>query len=195
MIFRILIEYPGWLNTWASDSWPHCRNAWRKTYDHNIADHWLLYGRFDMAGNFNWSRHCRFSHNGICLWSHVSNCHILFASNFTKALACDRCRLSCCVSACEPFKLLNEGFNLRLMNCRFAQGGVAFFPFINGQLIDKAGITSMLPYTLGLGIATTIIWILVPSPVPMFGFLSKSQKEHSEDVRPLPVDQEGSTTA
>lgn len=72
---------------------------------------------------------------------------------------------------------------------------MAFFPFINGQLIDKAGITSMLPYTLGLGIATTIIWILVPSPVPMFGFLSKSQKEHSEDVRPLPVDQEGSTTA
>ncbi|GAB5588294.1 hypothetical protein Unana1_03194 [Umbelopsis nana] len=55
----------------------------------------------------------------------------------------------------------------------FGQGGVAFFPFINGQVIDKAGIKGMMPYELGVGIATAIIWILVPSPVPMFSFLSR----------------------
>ncbi|KAH8553344.1 major facilitator superfamily domain-containing protein [Umbelopsis sp. PMI_123] len=45
----------------------------------------------------------------------------------------------------------------------FGQGGVAFFPFINGQIIDKAGIGAMMPYTLGLSAAATIVWVFLPT--------------------------------
>jgi hypothetical protein len=55
----------------------------------------------------------------------------------------------------------------------FGQGGVAFFPFINGQIVDVAGISSMMPYTLGLAGLCSIIWIILPSPAPAFAFIAK----------------------
>lgn len=82
------------------------------------------------------------------------------------------------------------------MEHRFGSAGVAFFPFINGQVVDKAGINSMMPYTLGLSIAGTIMWIVVPSAVPVFGVLSKLTFKRSKTVEEsLPPDQENSTIA
>ncbi|CAO3690643.1 unnamed protein product [Umbelopsis ramanniana] len=53
----------------------------------------------------------------------------------------------------------------------FGQGGVAFFPFINGQIIDKAGITAMMPYTLGLSVGATIMWIMLPTKTRSYDIL------------------------
>ncbi|KAI8582758.1 hypothetical protein K450DRAFT_269109 [Umbelopsis ramanniana AG] len=72
----------------------------------------------------------------------------------------------------------------------FGQGGVAFFPFINGQIIDKAGIGAMMPYTLGLSLAATIIWIMLPVKTPSYDIIINAWKKivKSEDkpVNPQP---------
>lgn len=57
------------------------------------------------------------------------------------------------------------------MFCSFGQGGVAFFPFINGQIIDKAGINAMMPYTLGLSAGATIMWIMLPTKTRSYDIL------------------------
>ncbi|KAI9290224.1 major facilitator superfamily domain-containing protein [Umbelopsis sp. AD052] len=74
----------------------------------------------------------------------------------------------------------------------FGQGGVAFFPFINGQIIDKAGINAMMPYTLGLSLAATIIWIMLPTKTASYDIIVNAWKKvvRSEDkpAVPKPVD-------
>jgi hypothetical protein len=39
---------------------------------------------------------------------------------------------------------------------RFGQAGAASFPFFSGQVIDKAGAASIMPYTFGLAIVMLI---------------------------------------
>jgi hypothetical protein len=46
---------------------------------------------------------------------------------------------------------------------RFGQAGAASFPFFSGQVIDKAGAASIMPYTFGLAIVMLISWVLVPT--------------------------------
>jgi hypothetical protein len=78
----------------------------------------------------------------------------------------------------------------------FGQGGVAFFPFINGQIIDKAGISSMMPYTLGLSVACAMIWAILPSPEPTFKFIQKwRQRRQDSEKESADLDQENKTIA
>lgn len=53
---------------------------------------------------------------------------------------------------------------------RFGQAGAAFFPFFSGQVIDKAGVASIMPYTFGLAIVMLISWVLVPTTGATFAF-------------------------
>lgn len=149
---------------------------------------------FGVAGNRNRNRRCRFGNYGCGSWPYVSNCHISITSSTTKTSACHSCWISRRVGICG-LRLYQELSHLHIAS-RFGQGGVAFFPFINGQIIDKAGINSMMPYTLGLAIAATVIWILVPSPVPIFEFISKWKSNRSQKAKDsLTVDKENSIIA
>jgi hypothetical protein len=101
---------------------------------------------------------------------------------------------------------VNKMQAIYLYVCSFGQGGVAFFPFINGQIIDKAGIGAMMPYTLGLSVAATIIWIMLPTETPSYDIFTnlwkKSVRSEDEPVAPkseevtetsVPVNEEKST--
>ncbi|GAB5588985.1 hypothetical protein Unana1_03885 [Umbelopsis nana] len=63
----------------------------------------------------------------------------------------------------------------------FGQGGAAFFPFISGQIIDKAGVPNIMPYTLGLAIVMYISWLFIPTPQSTFAIFTKLKRSRPVD--------------